>query len=150
MGSKQKEVTTGDKEGQWLSKKARRKYCGDGTVKMWSSNSCKRCVCVRQDCLVHPSRWVVNNYTYYYFLIIFFFIATLLPVLGALHSSSSIYPTLIPTPRPWSPLIAGFQVPLKRHSGSLWRSTEELGSPSKTWWRARRGTRPNWRKLGLW
>jgi len=39
-------------------------------------------------------------------------------------------------------------VPLKRHSGSLWRSTEESGSLSGTWWRARRGAWPNWRELG--
>jgi len=40
-------------------------------------------------------------------------------------------------------------VPLKRYSRNLWRSTEELGSPSGTWWRARRGIWPNWRELGL-
>ena len=39
-------------------------------------------------------------------------------------------------------------MPLKRHSGSLWKSIKEPGSPSGTWWRARRGTRPNWRELG--
>jgi len=39
-------------------------------------------------------------------------------------------------------------VPSKRHSGNLWRSIEESGSPSRTWWRARRGIQPNWRGLG--
>jgi len=39
-------------------------------------------------------------------------------------------------------------VPSKRHSRNSWRSTEESGSPSGTWWRARRGTWPNWRELG--
>ena len=49
MGFKHKEVTTGDKEVQWLSKKARGKqlgkYCRGATVKIGGSNSCKRCVC---------------------------------------------------------------------------------------------------------
>jgi len=40
-------------------------------------------------------------------------------------------------------------VPSKRHSRNLWRSIEELESPSRTWWRARRGIWPNWRELGL-
>jgi len=40
-------------------------------------------------------------------------------------------------------------VPSKRHSGNSWRSTEELGSPSRTWWRTRKKTQPNWRGLGL-
>ena len=39
-------------------------------------------------------------------------------------------------------------MPLKRHSGNSERSTEKSGSPSGTWWRARRGTQPNWRELG--
>ena len=39
-------------------------------------------------------------------------------------------------------------MPLKRHSGNLWRSTKESGSPSGTWWRARKGIQPNWRELG--
>ena len=39
-------------------------------------------------------------------------------------------------------------MPLKRHSGNSWRSTEESGSLSGTWWRARRGIQPNWRGLG--
>ena len=59
-GSKRKEVTARDKEGQWPSKKARGKqpgkYCGGATVKMEGSNPCERCVCARQDCLVHFSR----------------------------------------------------------------------------------------------
>jgi len=58
--SKQKEVTTGDKEGQQLSKKARRKqsekYHGNATVKMEDANPYERCVNAGQDCLVHPSR----------------------------------------------------------------------------------------------
>jgi len=38
---------------------------------------------------------------------------------------------------------------LKRHSGNLWRSTEESESPSGTWWRARGEIQPSWRGLGL-
>ena len=60
VGSKCKEVTTGDEEEQWPSKKAREKqlgkYCGGAAVKIGGSNPCKRYVCTRQDCLVHPSR----------------------------------------------------------------------------------------------
>ena len=59
-GSKHKETAAGDEEEQRPSKKARRKqpgkYCGGAAVKMGSSNLCERCVCARQDCLVHPSR----------------------------------------------------------------------------------------------
>ena len=59
-GSKCKEVTAGDEEEQQPSKKARGKqpgkYCGGAAVKMGGSNSCERCVCAVQDCLVHPSR----------------------------------------------------------------------------------------------
>jgi len=48
-GSKHKEVTAGNEEGQQPSKKARGKqpgkYCRDATVKMGGSNSCERCVC---------------------------------------------------------------------------------------------------------
>jgi len=59
-GSKHKEVTAGDEEEQWPSKKARGKQPGKyhrgATVKMGGSNLCERCVCTRQDCLVHPSR----------------------------------------------------------------------------------------------
>ena len=60
VGSKCKEVTTGDEEEQWPSKKAREKqlgkYCGGAAVKMGGSNPCERCVCTGQDCLVYPSR----------------------------------------------------------------------------------------------
>ena len=151
--SKHKEIATRDEEGQQPFKKARgkqpEKYCRGAIVKMEGSNPCERYVYVGQDCLVHFSRWVINNYTYYYFLIIFFFIATPLLVLGASHSSSSVYPTPTPTPQPWFPLMAESWVLFKKHSRNLWRSTEELGSPSGTWWRARRGTWPNWRELGL-
>ena len=59
-GSKHKEVTAGDEEEQRPSKKARGKqpgkYRGGAAVKMGGSNPCERCVCARQDCLVHPSR----------------------------------------------------------------------------------------------
>ena len=56
MGSKCKEIATGDEEGQWPSKKARGKYHGGAAVKMGGSIPCERCVCTGQDCLVHPSR----------------------------------------------------------------------------------------------
>ena len=60
MGSKRKEVATGDEEEQRPSKKARGKqlgkYYGGTVVKMGGSNPCKRCMCTGQDCLVHPSR----------------------------------------------------------------------------------------------
>ena len=60
MGSKHKEITTGDKEGQWPSMKAREKqpekYCGVATVKMGGAKPCKRCVCAGQDYLVYHSR----------------------------------------------------------------------------------------------
>ena len=55
-GSKRKEVAAGDKEEQRPSEKARGKYCGGAAIKMGGSNPCERCVCARQDCLVHPSR----------------------------------------------------------------------------------------------
>jgi len=59
-GSKRKEVAAGGEEEQWPSKKARgkqpEKYHGGAAVKMGGSNHCERCVCARQDCLVHPSR----------------------------------------------------------------------------------------------
>jgi len=59
-GSKRKEVTAGDEEEQWPSKKARgkqlEKYRGGAAVKMGGATPCKRCVCAGQDCLVHPSR----------------------------------------------------------------------------------------------
>jgi len=60
MESKCKEVTARDKEGQWLSKKARRKqpgkYCRGATVKMGGANPYERCMSTGQDCLVHHSR----------------------------------------------------------------------------------------------
>ena len=56
VGSKCKEVATGDEEGRRPSKKARGKYRGGATVKMGGSIPCERCVCARQNCLVHPSR----------------------------------------------------------------------------------------------
>ena len=60
MESKCKEVTTGNEEGQWPSKKARgkqpEKYCGGAAVKMGDADLCKRCVSTGQDCLVHSSR----------------------------------------------------------------------------------------------
>ena len=60
MGSKRKEVAVGNEEEQQPSKKARGKQLGKyhrgATVKMGGSNPCERCVCARQDCLVHPSR----------------------------------------------------------------------------------------------
>jgi len=55
-GSKHKEVTAGDEEEQWPSKKARGKYCGGAAVKMGGSDPCERCVCARQNCLAHLSR----------------------------------------------------------------------------------------------
>ena len=56
VGSKCKEVATGDEEGRRPSKKARGKYHGGAAVKMGGSNHCERYVCAGQDCLVHPSR----------------------------------------------------------------------------------------------
>ena len=56
VGSKRKEVTAGEEEEQWPSKKARGKYHEGVAVKMGGSNLCERCVCTGQDCLVHPSR----------------------------------------------------------------------------------------------
>jgi len=60
VGSKRKEITTGDEEVQWPSKKARGKqlgkYHGGAAVKMGGANPCERCVSTGQDCLVHSSR----------------------------------------------------------------------------------------------
>ena len=56
MGSKRKEVVTGDEEGQRPSKKARGKYRRGAAVKMGGSIPYERCVCTRQSCLVHPLR----------------------------------------------------------------------------------------------
>jgi len=59
-GSKHKEVTAGDEEVQWPSKKARGKQPGKyrrgAAMKMGGANPCERCVSAGQDCLVHPSR----------------------------------------------------------------------------------------------
>ena len=60
IGSKCKEVATGDKEGQWPFKKARGKQLGKyhrgAAVKMGGANPCERYMTARQDCLVHHSR----------------------------------------------------------------------------------------------
>ena len=60
VGSKHKEIATGDEEGQWPSKKSRgkqqEKYHGNTIVKIGGTVPCERCVCTGQDCLVHPSR----------------------------------------------------------------------------------------------
>ena len=60
VGSKCKKVTSRNEKEQWPFKKARgkqlRKYCRDAIVKMGGTNSCERCVCTRQFCLVHYSR----------------------------------------------------------------------------------------------
>ena len=56
VGSKCKEVVSGDKERHQLPKKAKEKYYRDDTVKMGDANPCERYVCARQDCLVHYSR----------------------------------------------------------------------------------------------
>ena len=66
-GSKRKEVAAGGEEEQRPSKKAREKYRGGAAVKMGGATPCERYVCTRQFCLVHPSRWVINFYTYHYF-----------------------------------------------------------------------------------
>ena len=59
-GSKCKEITTGDEEGQQPFKKAKErqseKYRGGAIVKMGGANPCKRCVSAGRDCLVHLSR----------------------------------------------------------------------------------------------
>ena len=68
-GSKRKEVAAGDKEEQQPSKKTRGKqpgkYCGGAAVKIGGATPCEKYVYAGQDCLVHPSRWVVFYYTYY-------------------------------------------------------------------------------------
>ena len=60
VGSKKKEITAGDENIQWPSKKARGKqpgkYCRGAIAKMGGANPCERCMSARQDCLVHPSR----------------------------------------------------------------------------------------------
>ena len=53
IGSKHKEVTSGDKKAK---KKKLEKYCKDTRVKIEGDNPYERCVHIRQDCLVHNSR----------------------------------------------------------------------------------------------
>ena len=59
-GSKHKEVTARDKEGQQPSKKAREKQPGKyrrgAAVKIGGANPCERCMSAKQDCLVYPSK----------------------------------------------------------------------------------------------
>jgi len=59
-GSKCKKYILGDEEGQWPSKKAKgkqpRRYYRDTGVKMEGAILYKRCVCTRQNCLVHNSK----------------------------------------------------------------------------------------------
>ena len=55
-GSKCKKVAARDKEGKWLSKKAREKYHGGAIVKMEGANPCEKYVSAGQDYLVYPSR----------------------------------------------------------------------------------------------
>ena len=60
VGSKCKEITSGDEERHQPSKKAKEKQLGkyyrSTTVKMGDANLCERCVSTEQDCLVHHSR----------------------------------------------------------------------------------------------
>ena len=60
IGSKYKEIASRDEKEQWSPKKAKgkqsEKYYRDTTIKMGDTNSCKRCVSARQDCLVHHSK----------------------------------------------------------------------------------------------
>ena len=79
-GSKCKKVAARDKEGKWLSKKAREKYHGGAIVKMEGANPCEKYVSAGQDYLVYPSRWVFLLY-----LLLFFFNNFLL------HSQSLAY-----------------------------------------------------------
>ena len=57
VGYKCKKVAAGDEEEQQFSKKAREKqpgkYYRGVAVKMGGTNPCERCVCARQDYLVH-------------------------------------------------------------------------------------------------
>jgi len=59
-GSKCKEITSENKERQWLSKKNKEKQLGKyhrgTTIKMGNVNLCERYVSVGQDCLVYHSR----------------------------------------------------------------------------------------------
>ena len=60
IGSKHKEVTSGDEEGHWPPKKAKgrqqKKYHRGTTVKIGGTNLCERCVSTGQDCPMHHSR----------------------------------------------------------------------------------------------
>ena len=60
VGSKCKEIATGNREEQRPSIKAKgkqpEKYHGGAAVKIGGANPCERCVSTRQDCLVHSSR----------------------------------------------------------------------------------------------
>ena len=53
IGSKHKEVTSGDKKAK---KKKPEKYYKNTRVKIEGDNPYERCVCIRQNCLVHNSR----------------------------------------------------------------------------------------------
>ena len=112
--SKYKEIAARDEEKQRLSKKSRRKqpgkYCWGAAVNMGGANTCERCMCARQDCLVHFSRWVIFIILIIIMiiLIIFSFIANPSYVPDASPLSSGVYPTPTPTPQPWSPLMAEF------------------------------------------
>ena len=60
MGSKHKDIAAKDKKGQWPTKKARGKQLGKhhrgAIVKIESAIPYEKCMCARQDCLVHLSR----------------------------------------------------------------------------------------------
>ena len=64
IGSKHKKVTSEDKKAK---KKKPEKYCKDTRVKIEGDNPYERCVCIRQNCLVHNSRWV-NKFLLYFSL----------------------------------------------------------------------------------
>ena len=103
-GTEESQITGSKcKERQWPSKKAKgkqpRRYCRDTRVKMEGAIPYKRCVCTRQNCLVHNSKWVTK------FLFIFFsfsnsdsFIVVFLPMLDTLLLSSSMSHILILIP----------------------------------------------------
>jgi len=60
IGSKHKEVTSGNEEGQSPSKKAKErqqgKYHKGAAVKMGGTNPCEKYISAGQDCLVYHSR----------------------------------------------------------------------------------------------
>ena len=62
VGSKLKEITVRDEEGQQLSKKARGKqqgkYCRGAAIKLGGADPYERCVSTRQNCVVYFSRGV--------------------------------------------------------------------------------------------